>query len=155
MDFPFFVGYPPDPPDTYIKIKSPPPPIIFLSLSHIFSAASLTPSLHHPHASITALLPHRITASPVHPIFLPPSLSAFSLSFIVTKLQWCSLSLGVCLRKKSPSWGGSRSSEILANPVRSRRFLPLHHHLLQPDFGYLLCFDDLLHLCVDLLRFVC
>jgi hypothetical protein len=79
MDFPFFVGYPPDPPDTYIEIKSPPPPIIFLSLSHIFSAASLTPSLHHPHASITALLPHGITAllphgitaSPAHPSFLP------------------------------------------------------------------------------------
>uniref|UniRef100_A0A2N9GBT9 Uncharacterized protein n=1 Tax=Fagus sylvatica TaxID=28930 RepID=A0A2N9GBT9_FAGSY len=87
MDFPFFVGYPPDPPDTHIEIKSPPPPISFLSLSLIFSAASLTPSLHHPHASITALLPHgitallphritallphRITASPAHPSFLP------------------------------------------------------------------------------------
>uniref|UniRef100_A0A2N9H9H2 Aminotransferase-like plant mobile domain-containing protein n=1 Tax=Fagus sylvatica TaxID=28930 RepID=A0A2N9H9H2_FAGSY len=51
--------------------------------------ASIAPSLHH---GATSSL---VTTSRHH--FLPPSLSAFSLSFIVTKLQWCSLSLGVCL----------------------------------------------------------
>jgi hypothetical protein len=98
MDYPFFVGYPPDPPDTYIKITSTPPDLIFLSLFHIFSTASFTPSLLLSHPSITApSLPHGITTSPAHPIFLPSSLSAFSLSFIITKLQWCSLSLNVLL----------------------------------------------------------
>ncbi len=103
MDYPFFVGYPPDPPDTYIKLNSTPPHLIFLSLSHIFcrlpnSQPPSLPRLHHG--------PHGITASPAHPIFLPPSLSAFSLSFIVTKRQWCSHSLGVCLGKSSLSRGG-------------------------------------------------
>ena len=55
MDYPFFVRYPPDPPNTYIKIKSNPTLISFFS--HIFSAASLTPSLLRSHASITPMPP--------------------------------------------------------------------------------------------------
>ena len=64
MDYPFFVRYPPDPPNTYIKIKSNPTLISFFS--HIFSAASLTPSLLRSHASITPMPPsgrHSLTVS--------------------------------------------------------------------------------------------
>uniref|UniRef100_A0A2N9H971 Uncharacterized protein n=1 Tax=Fagus sylvatica TaxID=28930 RepID=A0A2N9H971_FAGSY len=122
MDFPFFVGYPPDPPDTHTETKSPPPPIIFLSLSLSFFLpppslpASITPTPPSRRYFLTASRRYFLTASRHHRLTL-----AFSLSFIVTKLQWCSLSLGVCLRKKSPSWGGSRSGETSPDLVRSRQ----------------------------------
>ena len=79
MDYPFFVEYPPDLPNTYIKIKSTPHHLIFLSLSHIFSAASLTPSLLPPSWChfLTASLPHRLTlSSSVLHSQLSPSLSS-------------------------------------------------------------------------------
>jgi hypothetical protein len=130
MDFPFFVGYPPDPPDTNTKIKSPPSHFIFsLSLSHYFLPppsfpasvalplpslpASIAPSLHHGATS------SRVTTSRHH--FLPPSLSAFSLSFIVTKLQWCSLSLGVCLGRSHRHGVVLDRGETSPDLVRSRQ----------------------------------
>ena len=67
MDYFFFVKYPPNPLDTYIKIKSNPILISFFSLSHIFftppslptSFAPTPPSRHH---SFTASLRQSLTS---------------------------------------------------------------------------------------------
>ena len=71
-DIMFLVGWLPDPPDQInIHIKNKIKPLSpSLSLSHLVFSLSL--------------LSYSVTTSLAHPLFLPPSLSAFSLSFIVT-----------------------------------------------------------------------
>ena len=75
MDYPFFVRYPPDSPNTYIKIKSNPTSShFFLSLTYFLLPppsllASFAPSLFRSHASIAPMPPsrrHSLMASFLH-----------------------------------------------------------------------------------------
>ena len=122
MDYPFFVGYPPNPPDTYIKLNSTPPHLISLSLSlsHIFCYLphSQPPSLPRLHHGATSSQHPGLTGSP----YLSPS---FILSFLplfhrheAVVVQPLSRRL---LREELAVTGWSRSSEISPNLVRSRQ----------------------------------
>ena len=120
MDYPFFDGYPPNPPNTYIKLNSTPPHLIFLSLSHIFCRLpnSQPPSLPRLHHDIMASQPHRLTGSP----YLSPS---FTLSFPplfhrheAAMVQPLSRRL---LGEELAITGWSRSGETSPDLVRSRQ----------------------------------
>jgi hypothetical protein len=120
MDYPFFVGYPPNPPDTYIKITSTPPHLIFLSLSFTYflpppslpaSFAPTPPSRRH--HFLTASLPYRLTQS--------FSLLHFQLSPSLSSSRSCSGAAFLStffLGKSSPSRSGSKSGETSLDLVR-------------------------------------
>jgi hypothetical protein len=123
----FLVRWLPDPPNQiriHIKNKIKPltrPPFSLIWFSH--SLSSITQS--------------QLTTSPAHPLFLPPSLSAFSLSFIVTATSSSPAQSKLSLLSLSTfAWGRTRRHDSQLSPSLSSSQQPLlHRHGLNSLFS--------------------